>query len=249
MRGVQGTRWRSALAAALAAGALGPARPARADTFLIQSGQDSSPYAFLPGLPRGFYNTAYAFTLLDAGQDHSFEYYLRFDLPPELLEPGVEIEYAYAFVYYGFDYNLFGDFSDEIGEILCHEVLEPWSQTSLTWNNRPAIGTWFDAREEILNRGSYWCDVTEVLRGWIAHPGTNHGIALTSGLPRVIGFYTFDDGVVSPNLKPSLLVETVPLPEPGVASGLGAGGLLLLALARRRARRSAPTHISNRSPS
>jgi hypothetical protein len=229
-------RLRSVLAAALAAGAVGSAAPMRADTFLIQSGEDSSPYAFIPGLPRGFLNTAYAFTLLDDGQDHSFEYYIRFDLPPELLEPGVEVEHAYAFVYYGFDYVLFGDYSDEVGEILCHEVLEPWSQASLTWNNRPAIATHFDAREEILNRGSYWCDVTEVLRGWIADPSTHHGIALTSSLPRVIGFYAFDDGVVSPNLKPSLLVETVPLPEPGVASGVGAGGLLLLALARRRSR-------------
>ena len=49
----------------------------------------------------------------------------------------------------------------------------------------------------------------------------------------MIGFWTFDDGTVSPNFKPSLLVETVP--EPGLAAGLLAGAALVSFLARRRA--------------
>ena len=60
-----------------------------------------------------------------------------------------------------------------------------------------------------------------VLEGWLAHPDTNDGIALTSTKSRIIGFYTFDDTSVSPNFKPSLLVKTVP--EPAAASGLAAG--------------------------
>lgn len=209
--------------------------PSRAETFLIQSGQDSSPYAFTPNTRRGFLNTAYVFTAFDQGADHSFEYYIKFNLPQELLQPGVEIESAYAWVYHGYSYTLFGDFSDAIGELLCHEVLEPWSESTLTWSNKPDIGAWFDRRTEILNEGLYWCDVTELVEGWIADPSTNHGIALTNGLQRVMGFYSFQDGSVPPNLKPSLVVETVP--EPAAAASLFAGGALLARLDRRRARR------------
>jgi len=221
------------------------AAPSSAETFLIQSGEDSSPYAFTPNSRRGFLNTAYVFTAFDQGADHSFEFYMQFDLPDELFLPGVEIEHAYAWVYHGYSYTLFGDFSDEIGELLCHEVLEPWSESTLTWNNKPAIGTWFDRRTEILNLGLYWCDVTEVLEGWIANPETNHGIALTSDLNRVMGFYTFQDGTVSPNFRPSLMVETVP--EPAAASGLLASGALLALLDRRRARRNRTSSFSTRS--
>ena len=211
------------------------ASDARAETFLIQSGQDSSPYSFTPASRRGFLNTAYAFSIVDGTGDHTFEYYIRFNLPPELLQPGVQIDHAYAWVYHGYSFTAFGDFSDEIGELLCHEVLGPWSESQLTWNNRPPIGPWFDRRVDILDEGLYWCDVTELVEGWLADPSTNYGIALTSGLSRVMGFYSFQDGTVGPNLKPSLLVETVP--EPAATTSLVAGGLLLVALERRRARR------------
>jgi len=211
------------------------AAPARAKTFLIQTGQDSSPYSFTPNTRRGFLNTAYAFTAFDGGTEHSFEYYIQWPLPPELLQPGVQVTQAIAWVYHGYSYTLFGDFSDEVGELNCHEVLEPWSESTLTWNNRPAIGPWFDQRTEILDLGLLWCDVTDVVQGWIDHPDTNHGIALTNGTDRVMGFYSFQDNSVSANFRPSLMVEAVP--EPAAASGLFAGGSLLACLDRRRARR------------
>jgi hypothetical protein len=55
----------------------------------------------------------------------------------------------------------------------------------------------------------------------------------------VIGFYTWDDGSVSPNYRPSLVVET--LPEPPSAAGLCASAGALAVLARRRARRNRST--------
>lgn len=213
------------------------AAPAPAETLLIQSGQDSSPYAFLPGLSRGFHSSAYAFTMDGDGTNHSFEYYIQWNLPPVLFEPGVEVEQALAWVYYGFDYVLFGDFSNEIGELRCHDVLGSWSESSLTWNNRPPIDNPFDLVPNIVNRGLYWCDVTDLLKQWIADPSTNHGIALTSTRQRVMGFYTFDDGTVSSNFKPSLMVEVNSVPEPAAAASLVAGCLLLVKLDRRRARR------------
>jgi len=207
---------------------------ARAELFLIQEGADSSPYAFTPELPRGFRNTAYAFTNSLDGQDHSFEYYIRFDLPPELQDPDVVVEAAFAWVYYGFDFTVFGDTTDEVGEILCHPVLEPWSEPTLTWNNRPAIGPWFDGWTGITERGQLWCDVTDLVQEWVDGTRPNHGIALTSRELRVMGFWTWEDATVGPNFKPSLVVET--LPEP--AGGLFAGALLLALLQRRRRRRT-----------
>jgi hypothetical protein len=213
-----------------AAALLWCASASRAETFLIQSGEDSSPYAFTPSLARGFRNTAYAFTNSLDSDDHSFEYYIRFDLPQELFEPGTAVDYAYAWIYYGYDYTLFEDTTDEVGQILCHEVLAPWSQSSLTWSTRPAIGPVIDGWDDVTAKGMYWCDVTELVQGWISGQIANRGVAITSGQPRVIGFHTWDDGTVGPNFKPSLLVET--LPEP--SAGLWAGAALLFALARRR---------------
>jgi hypothetical protein len=228
------------LGLALAAGS------ARAETFLIQSGEDSSPYAFTSAKARGFLSTAYAFTNAQDGQDHSFEYYIRFNLPPELFEPGVTVESAYAWVYYGYDYTLFGDTTDEFGEVMCRVVLAPWSQATLTWNNRPPVSDVFDGWEDVTEKGLYWCDVTDLVAQWIAGERPNVGIAITSSQPRVIGFYTFDDGSVSPNYKPTLLVET--LPETSSAAGLAAGAAMLGALTRaRRARRSTSRHTERNS--
>lgn len=215
--------------------ALAAAPAARAELFLIQEGADSSPYAFTPELPRGFRNTAYAFTNSLDGQDHSFEYYIRFDLPPELREPGVEVVAAYAWVYYGFDYVVFGDTTDEVGELLCHPVLESWQEATLTWNDRPAIGPWFDGWTDVTERGQLWCDVTDLVQEWVDGTRPNHGIALTSGELRVMGFWTWEDATVGPNFQPSLVVETLPEPAGGLVCGV-----LLLAWLHRRARRRLP---------
>ncbi len=187
---------------------LGPAAVARGELFLIQSGQDCAPYAFAPGLKRGDYNSAYAFTNSLGGQDHSFEYYLRFDVPTDLLLPGEVVQEAYAWVYYGFDYTIFGDTTDEVGEIRCHRVLEPWVESELTWNTRPALGPVFDEWTGIDRVGQYWCDVTDLVQAWATGFAPNHGIGITSRQLRVIGFWTFDDGTVGPNFKPSLVVRT-----------------------------------------
>jgi hypothetical protein len=227
------------IASCLCLAAILAARSIGAETFLIQSGEDSSPYSFTPNTARGFRSTAYAFTNDEAGVDHSFEYFIRFNLPAELFEPGVVIESALAWVYYGYDYTVFGDTTTEVGEVACRTVLGPWSQATLTWNNRPPVGEVFDGWVNVTKKGMYWCDVKDLVEGWIAG-GPNHGIAITSDMPRVMGYHTYDDGSVSPNFRPSLLVETVPEPR----GSLWAGAALLFAL-RRRAPRVPGTSTSN----
>ena len=207
-----------------------------AETFLIQSGEDSSPYSFTADKERGILPSAYAFTNEAEGFDHSFEYYIRFNLPAQLFEPGVTVQQAYAWIYYGYDFTERGDTTNEIGEVECRAVLAPWSQATLHWNNRPPVGEIFDGWENITEKGLYWCDVKELVEQWISAELPNAGIAITSSKPRVIGFYTFDSGFVSPNFRPSLMVET--MPEPHTTAGLCTGAAVLFALTRRRARRA-----------
>jgi hypothetical protein len=213
-----------------------PAETASAATYLIQSGDDTSPYSFIPSLPRGNRDTLYAFTDEDeSGIAHDFETYVRMDLPDELIGEGDQVTEAYLWVYYGFDFTGFGDGTDEPADMQLHEVLEPWDEQSMDWNSRPAYGPVLDVHPDIDGLGLIWFDVTELVRDWLDGV-PNHGVALTNPTPRLIGMYAFEADV-EPELKPNLVITTVPEPGGGL---LGAGALATLAcLARRRRRRRA----------
>jgi hypothetical protein len=197
------------LAAALVA-------PARAEVILLTpgpEGEDSSPYSFLPSQPRGNRETQYAFLSRDEfGFDHSFETFVRFALPADLVGPGEAIVQAVFFVYFSFDDNVFGEGSDAPGELHCHEVLEPWSEASLNWNNKPDYGPAFDAFTGIEGPGLMWCNVTQLVSDWVSGARPNHGIALTNPTDRILGFWSFETpaGMADPIYLPGLAVETAP---------------------------------------
>jgi hypothetical protein len=187
------------------------APPAGAAVFLIQQGDDSSPYSFLPSLARGNRDTSYAFTGADeVGEAHNFLTYVRFDVPPGLLAPGESVVEAQAFFYYGFDFDAFGSAAADAGEIECREVLAPWDEARLTWVNKPPLGPPFDVQTGIAGLGLLWCDVTELARGWATGARPNLGIALTNPTERLIGMYAFEAVGIHPNLRPSLVIETGP---------------------------------------
>ena len=198
--------------ALLAAASLLPiGQPASAAEFLIQEGIDSSPYSFIPSLVRGLRDTQYAFTGFDeSGASHNFRTFVRFDLPPDLLGPDETVTEAYTWIYYSFDFTGFGDANDLPGEVHCSEVLESWSETSLTWIDQPAFGPTLDVHPDILDLGLVWCDVTDLVRDWATGAKPNHGIAFTNPTERLIGFYSFEATFVVQDFRPSLVIATGP---------------------------------------
>jgi hypothetical protein len=231
-----------ALVVALALGT-----PARTEVVLLQpgaEGEDSSPYSFIPSLPRGNRDTSYVFSLRDETGTHDFETFLRFELPADLLAPGEGVVEAVLWVYYGFDFSGFGTATDAVGEVECRPVLEPWDAETLTWVDKPAYGDVVDAQPDITSLGLIWCDVTSLVAQWVAGVRPNYGFALTNPTERLIGFYSFDATGVERNLRPSLVIETgvggvVPpippesVPEPGAAAALVASCALLARWMRR----------------
>lgn len=210
------------------------ALPAVGDTVLIQSGIDTAPYSFLPNLVRGNNAAIYAFqSVSDDGTNHDFETYVRFDVSAADIPPGQVLTEASLVTTYAFDFSGFGETSNEPGVIDCREVLEPWSDTTLTWNNRPVSDLPFDTITQIDSFGALICDATAVVEGWIYGLAPNHGFAMTSATARVIGMHSFEADV-SPSLQPTLILTTE-VPEPGFAMGLASGLLLLGTLSRRRA--------------
>jgi hypothetical protein len=210
------------LAILLALGSVLPA-PARAEVVLIQprvngaTGDDTAPYSFIPSLPRGNHDTLYAFSnvLDESNFSHSFETYLRFDLPPGLLGPGETIEQAVVWVYYIPIDIPFGEGSDVPADLYCHEVLQPWSEATLTWTNKPSYGPAFDGTTGIENIGLIWCNVTDLVADWAAGVKPNNGIALTNPTTRVLSFYSTEldfagNTPVHPNLRPSLVIDIEP---------------------------------------
>lgn len=190
---------------ALGSSLLGPA-PVAARTVLVQQGpegEDSSPYGFLPLLARGTYVTNYAFTEEDG---HIFETYLKIPLPANLLGPGEVVTKAELWVSYALDFEGFGETSDEPGRLDVHPVLTPWSEATLTYSSRPAIGAAVATVSGISELQTLRIPVTDLVRSW-AFGATNHGFALTSPTKRVMGFHAFEANV-SPALK-ALLVITV----------------------------------------
>jgi hypothetical protein len=236
-------------AAAVAAfAALFAATPARADIVLLQpgpEGADTSPYSFIPSLPRGNRDTNYVFSLVDETGSHNFETFVQFELPDDLLAPGETVVQAALWIYYAFDFTGFGEATASAGEVECRPVLQAWNAATMTWNNRPAFGEPVDVFTGVTSLGLIYCDVTELVAEWVAGVRPNYGFALTNPTERLIGFYSFDATTIERNLRPSLAIETgvgglIPpideVPEPGSAA-VAAAALSALGVLRARRRR------------
>ncbi|MCA9501532.1 MAG: DNRLRE domain-containing protein [Spirochaetaceae bacterium] len=222
------------LLALLIATALASAGSVQGDTIVMQASEDTAPYSFLPSLPRHTSPTLYAFRSLDEQNvEHDFETYLWFDVAEEDLPPGHVLVQALLVNTYAFDFTGFGDPSSDPGTIECREVLEPWTQTSLTWSNRPEYDAPFDSVTGITGFGAMICDATAVVFDWIHGVHPNEGFALTNPGERVIGMHSLESG--QPGALLPTLILTTELPEPGLGLALGVGvfGLVLSGWMRR----------------
>ena len=219
--------------------------PAAADIIVVPVAEDTAPYSFLPSLPRYNNSTLYAFEAFDENSTpHDFETYLWFDVDPADIPAGHVLVQATLLVTYAFDFTGFGDPSTDPGTLACREVLEDWDQTTLTWSNRPDIDVPFETLTGIDELGAELCDATLVVRHWLYGTRPNHGFALTNATERVIGMHSRESSA-DPSLKPQLILRTE-LPEPGLATALGAGGCVVgLAPRLRRGRRVRTTGQTN----
>jgi hypothetical protein len=193
------------------------AAPASARVVLLRpgpEGEDVSPYSFLPSSRRPNNETQWAFHATDSasGFDHAMETYLKFAIPPDLLLPGEVVSQAVFWVYYvplPVPPIAGGGGSNDPGELGCHEVSEPWSEATLTWNNKPDyVPDAFDGFDSVTNFGLIWCNVTELVTDWASGARPNNGIALTNTTDRLISFYSFEaQAPIEPEFRPSLAIE------------------------------------------
>jgi hypothetical protein len=201
---------------------------AEAAELVLPVSQDVAPYSFVPTLPRYNNPTLYAFVALDENEiPHAFETYLRFPSLAGLIPPGEVVESAELLLYYAFDFEGFGETSTLPGDLHCHEVTGAWTQTSLTWNNRPPVAP--IAADSILGITAFGpnvCDVTPVVQAWAAGLRPDHGVAVLSPTPRVIGIHA-SEAAVAAVFKPTLIVNTAPA-SPTVLPALSTTGLVLL---------------------
>jgi hypothetical protein len=237
---------RSRLVFAALVGALFASAAASANIIVIPVEEDTAPYSFLPSLPRYNNSTLYAFQAFDENStEHDFETYLWFEVPASVIPAGHVLAQATLVVTYAFDFTGFGETSTAPGELACHVVSTDWSQTTLTWVNRPAIAPPFRKLTGITAYGAQLIDATMVVHRWIYGSTPNHGLALTNSTERVLGMHS-REAAVDPSLKPQLILRTE-VPEPAATLGLPIGGALLAWLARGRASR--PSSPSKRRTS
>ena len=64
-------------------------------------------------------------------------------------------------------------------DIDVHKVKENWSSKKLTYNNRPAYEEVSGAKVSIQKKGSYACDVTDIVKAW-QKGESNYGVSLVS---------------------------------------------------------------------
>jgi hypothetical protein len=209
---------RKLFAVALAIG-LGSAVPAAAAVFVITpgpEGEDSSPYSFLPFLNRGQYETLYVFDGSGGDANHTFETYLRFELPPQMLQTGETVTAAYLVVTYAYNFTGYGDTTGTPGAVRVHRVDGAWSEAGLTWVTRPLLGPALDEVGGITAFGPIEFDVTLAVRDWALGISPNQGIALIPAARRVLGLYSFEadygtgPGQIDPALRATLVVATGP---------------------------------------
>jgi hypothetical protein len=185
------------------------------------SGDDVAPYCFLPTLTRGQYETNYA--VLEPGPPdcHTFETFMRFILPSNLLDPGETVTSATLLIPYLFSFAFEGPVVPPPHapvSLRLHRVTSFWNENAVTWVNKPPYeATPIATVTGITNYGVREFNVTTLVRDWAAGVRPNYGFALTTPNNRVMGFNSWESSAPAAQ-KPALLIVvgpgTPPTPVP-----------------------------------
>lgn len=163
------------------------------------NGEDTSPYCFVPTLPRGDYDTLYTVTSVVGSECHSFATYLRFTLPANLLDPGETVTNALLVVRYnfGFEYGQGPNTNPHAPVTMnVHRVLAPWSESLMSWESKASYSALPAAQKTgITQPGDISFNVTTLVRGWAHGTLPNYGFALTSPDSHTMGMYSWETDV------------------------------------------------------
>ena len=99
-----------------------------------------------------------------------------------------------------------------------HEITQPWTEMSVTWENRPPIAPEPVASVRLADtpdRAFYW-DITPLLRLWIENPAANHGLALRirSDDPETIAIFGSRESTATPRLALTYTAPPIELTTP-----------------------------------
>jgi len=167
---------------------------------------------------KNFYNDILA-CYTDSSAMNTQRTFIYFDLSSITLGPTQVVQSATltlsAYTAYGFNTN---HMPMEI-----YRVVAPWTDTSLTWNNRDTTHPWATPGGDFVGLGGQpysistaspanadpvtW-DVTGLVQEWVSHASTNYGLMLKSESVNRLSFYQETTATVS--LRPHLTVVVGP---------------------------------------
>ena len=101
--------------------------------------------------------------------------------------------------------------------IKCKEALQPWSESSVTWNNQPSLGGSLESKtiryngNPYDNSDSYWesWNITSLVQQWVKGQKPNYGVSLTTDdSPRLYPteFFMNSSDHSNSSLRPKLVI-------------------------------------------
>ena len=156
-----------------------------------------------------------------------YQTYLKFDLS---LLSGSIIDSAALKLYKS-------GYSTDTSNVNLYRVTGDWNEETITWNNKPSYDSTVISSTSVNSNGWYtWRgeEFKDLIQGWVDDPYHNYGMVLMTDYSYIYRFYSkeFPDS----NYRPSLEIESTPIPEPSTMILLGslATGLFGMAGLRRK---------------
>ena len=217
---------------------------AKADTYVFANSQGAMAYEFLTGWTFGtMYPDLISALNTGAGSPHSMPSFLKFDLSGATIS-GTDVASATLRLYLvdvaasGFGGNPSDDYPVAVNFSLV--TGGDWNKSTITYGNAPAAGSSIGLVSGIDSIGSWLeLDITSLFQGWLDGDINNYGLKLSQpeslrdGANTPIFALFASDGYEDQNLRPQIIVQTVPEPSTYFLIGVGLGTLFILGRIRK----------------